>query len=139
MKREISKLLESEEQMWKQRSCALWLQEGDNNTRYFHSRASHRFRRNRIDSLEDPGGEVCADEDGIANILVSYYQGLFTSSNPYGIGEVVAGIPCSISDEMNQSLNVEHTREEVVMTLKQMEPLKASGPDGLPPLFFQHY
>ena len=29
LKREISKLLVSEEQMWKQRSRALWLQEGD--------------------------------------------------------------------------------------------------------------
>ena len=55
------------------------------------------------------------------------------------IGEVVAGIPCSISDEMNQLLNVEFTREEVFTTLKRMEPLKALGPDGLPSLFFQHY
>lgn len=139
LKRKISKLLVNEEQMWKQRSRALWLQEGDNNTRYFHGRASHRFRRNRINTLEDPVGEVCSDEDGIANILVSYYQGLFNSSNPSMIGEVVAGIPCSISDELNQLLNVEFTREEVVRTLKQMEPLKASGPNGLPPLFFQHY
>ena len=125
--------------MWKQRSRALWLQEGDNNTRYFHSRASHQFRRNRIDSLEDPSGEVCVDEDGIANILVSYYQGLFTSSNPCGIGEVVASIPCSILDKTNQSLITEYTREEVVTALKQMEPLKAPSLDGLPPLFFQHY
>ena len=79
------------------------------------------------------------DEDGIANILVCYYQGLFTSSNLWRIGEVVVGIPCSILDEMNQSLNVEYTREDVVTALKQMEPLKAPSPNGLPPLFFQHY
>ena len=41
LKKEISKLLVREELMWKQRSRSLWLQEGDNNTRYFHSRASH--------------------------------------------------------------------------------------------------
>ena len=37
VEKEISKLLAREEKMWKQRSRSLWLQEGDNNTRYFHS------------------------------------------------------------------------------------------------------
>ena len=139
LKREISKLLVCEEQMWKQWSCALWLQEGDNNTRYFHSRTSHRFRRNRIDALEDPDGVLCTDEDGISNILVNYYQCLFHSSNPSMMEEVVDGIPCSVSAEMNQMLIGEFTKEEVVTALKQMDPLKALGPDGLPPLFSQHY
>ena len=40
---------------------------------------------------------------------------------------------------MNDELLAEFTREEMVLALKKMEPLKASGPDGLPPLFFQHY
>ena len=136
LKREISKLLVCEEQMWKQRSRALWLQEGDNNTRYFHSRASHQFRRNRIDVLEDPDGVLCTDEYGISNILVNYYQSLFHSSNLSMMEEVVDGILCSISAEMNQMLIGEFTKEEVVTTLKQMNLLKAPGPDGLPPLFF---
>ena len=48
----------------------------------------------------------------------------------------MAGIPCSVSDEMNQRLNGEFTKEEVVMALKQMELLKTPGPNGLPPFFF---
>ena len=43
LKREISDLLVKEEKMWKQRSRALWLHEGDKNTRYFHSQATHRY------------------------------------------------------------------------------------------------
>ena len=138
LKKEISKLLVREEQMWNQRSRSLWLQ-GDNNTRYFHSRASHRFRRNRTDSLEDANGEKCSDEDGVANILIDYYQQLFTSSNPSMIEAMVDQIPCSINDEMDGELLADFTREEVVVALKQMDPLKAPGSDGLPPLFFQHY
>ena len=36
-------------------------------------------------------------------------------------------------------LSVEFVKEEVDEALKQMDPLKALGPDGLPPLFFQKF
>ena len=89
--------------------------------------------------MEDANGELCSDEEGISSILVDYYQQLFTSSNPSMVEEVVAHIPCTITDELNAELLADFTREEVVMALKQMEPLKALGSDGLPPLFFQRY
>ena len=140
LKKEISKLLVRKEQMWKQWSLSLWLQKGDNNIRYFHSQASHRFRRNQIDSLENENGELCSDEDDISSILVDYYQQLFTSSNPAMVDAIVDKIPCSTSDEMNEKLLAKFKREEVVVALKQqMEPLKAPRLIGLPPLFFQHY
>ena len=84
--------------MWKQQSRALWLQEGDNNTKYFHSKASHRFRRNRIDAFKDQSGELCTDEVGISHILVNYYQFLFNTLNPSRMEGVVAGVPCSVTD-----------------------------------------
>ena len=99
----------------------------------------HRFKRNCIDSYENPSEEVCTDKDGISQILVNYYQLLFNSSNLSRMEEVVAGVPCSVTKEMNEVLNGEYTKEEVVTALNQMEPLNAPGSDGLPPLFFQYY
>ena len=40
---------------------------------------------------------------------------------------------------MNQTLTGEFGEEEVLAALKQMAPMKAPGPDGMPPLFFQHF
>ena len=40
---------------------------------------------------------------------------------------------------MNTLLGREFTRVEVDVALSQMAPLKAPGPDGMPPIFFQHY
>lgn len=40
---------------------------------------------------------------------------------------------------MNTLLCGEFTRQEVVIALKQMSPFQAPKPDGLPPIFFQHY
>ena len=37
---------------------------------------------------------------------------------------------------MNQNLIKDFTPIEVKVALKQMYPLKALGPDGMPPLFF---
>ena len=42
LKLEINELLDKESMMWIQRAQALYLQSGDSNTRYFHSRASKR-------------------------------------------------------------------------------------------------
>ena len=53
--------------------------------------------------------------------------------------DVVVGVPYFVAEDMNEVLNGEYTKEEVVTALNQMDPLKAPGPDGLLPLFFQHY
>ena len=65
LKWEINGLLIKEEKMWRQRSRILWLHEGDQNTRSFHNQASHKYRRNRIEEMQNSRGEVCKDEEGV--------------------------------------------------------------------------
>ena len=52
---------------------------------------------------------------------------------------MVECIPQVVTLEMNNLLTCEFTPEEVTIALKQMGPLKAPGPDGLAPLFYQKY
>ena len=84
-------------------------------------------------------GQMCTDEDEIAQILTSYYHHLFTSASPCNLDQAVADIPCSITTDMNNMLQMVYNQEEVDRAVFQMEALKAPGSDGLPPLFFQHY
>ena len=44
-----------------------------------------------------------------------------------------------VSPEMNEELQREFRAEEMWMALKQMHPTKASGPDGMSPIFYQTY
>ena len=44
-----------------------------------------------------------------------------------------------MTEEMNASVTDNFQAWEVEAALKQMAPLKAPGPDGMPPLFFQNY
>ena len=44
-----------------------------------------------------------------------------------------------ISSNLNNQLEQEFTVWEVQKAIKEMAPLKAPGPNGMPPLFYQHY
>jgi len=82
---------------------------------------------------------LCIGEAKVTGLLVSYYKQLFTSSQPTYFETVLQAVPRVVTTEMNSALIGEFTRAEVDMALKQMAPLKAPGPDGMPPIFYQHF
>jgi ribonuclease HI len=139
LKSEVNFLLEKEERMWRQRSRTSWLKDGDRNTRYFHGQASQRRRRNRIMGIQNNAGVWTDKKEEVAEILIDYYETIFQTSHPSLIEEAVAHVPQVVTSSMNESLTREFTAVEVEEALKQMAPLKAPGPDGLPPLFYQRF
>ena len=110
LKWEINGLLIKEEKMWKQRSRALWLQKGDQNTQFFHNKASHRYKRNKIEELKNEAGVVCTDEEEISKILIDYYQNLFTLASPSNMEEVLMAVPTVITDEQKAMLVIEFAK-----------------------------
>ena len=44
-----------------------------------------------------------------------------------------------VTSHVNTVLTINFMANEVRQALKQMYPLKVLGPDGMPPLFFQHF
>ncbi|XP_023873870.2 uncharacterized protein LOC111986468 [Quercus suber] len=77
LRKELNSLLDSEETLWHQRSKIHWYKEGDRNTKFFHTRASERRKKNTILGLWNDG-TWCDDRDSIASIAVDY----FTKSTP---------------------------------------------------------
>lgn len=72
-------------------------------------------------------------------LIVDYFQSLFTTTDQTGPMEFLKPLEGWISDLMNMDLARDFTREEIFNTLQQMQPLKAPGPNGMSPLFFQRY
>ena len=136
---EINDLLDDEEIYWGQRAKAHQLKEGDKNTSFFHAQASERRKQNTILGIWDSQGRWCDGKDSIAQAAINYFGNIYASASPSGIDEVTDAIPTRVTAEMNESLNRNFTREEVVIALKQIHPTKAPSPDGMSAIFYQKY
>ncbi|XP_065637373.1 uncharacterized protein LOC136070829 [Quercus suber] len=82
LKEEINILLDREARMWSQRSRTLWLKNGDNNTKFFHCRATKRHRKNKIRGIMDENNTWRVESEEINLVLVNYYRKLFSTSRP---------------------------------------------------------
>ena len=139
LQKEIAELVDKENRLWFQRSKIMWAKFGDRNSKFFHSQASQMKRKNLIRKLKDPNGRVVEDNEGITKCVVQYYQNLLSSANQQFCDSATNSIQTMITEEMNSKLSSEFTHLEVKQAIKQMTPLKAPRPDGMPPLFYQHY
>jgi exonuclease III len=70
---EIDNLLYQEEMWWSQMSRVLWLKHGDRNTSFFHSKASHRRNKNRIETITDTQGITHTELDKIEETLITHF------------------------------------------------------------------
>ena len=120
LKEELQTLLVKEEKLWQQRAKTAWLKDGNQNSKFFHSRASHHFRRNEIFKLQRDDGSWCEGERQIATFFVNYFTSLFWSDDPNisNMDEVLTATPWVVTQEMNQYLLAEFTKSEVDVALK---------------------
>lgn len=139
LKKEIEEWRDREATMWAQRSRLLWARQGDKNSKYFHTCSTKRYRKNLIEGMRDKEGSWKTNIKEIIEVLVSYYQSLFTSKGQMDVSRVLEYVPNVIMDEMNALLSRKFEVHEVEVALQQMAPLKAPDPDGMPPLFYQHF
>ena len=135
----LNDLLDKESKMWQQRSRALFLKCGDWNTSFFHSKASHRCRRNRISGLKNSANSWCTENSEIKEIAFEYYRSLFTSSQPSYFSVIMEAVQPFVFEDMNTRLLRPFIKEEVEAAIKEMKPITAPGPDGMPPLFYQSF
>ncbi|XP_074284138.1 uncharacterized protein LOC141608694 [Silene latifolia] len=91
-------LTRQEEQYWRQRSRALWLKDGDRNTKFFHTRAGERRQKNHIAKLVDDEGINREGDDVVSKVANDYFQQLFATSNPTVDDDVMQGLGRRVTD-----------------------------------------
>ncbi|XP_060968357.1 uncharacterized protein LOC133035933 [Cannabis sativa] len=90
VEKEISKLWEKQELIWRQRSREIWLTDGDRNSKFFQASTMEK-------------GEV----------LNNYFKRLFSSSNPYFPEDLQGLISGDITTRENEDLISIPTHEEI--------------------------
>jgi mannosylglycoprotein endo-beta-mannosidase len=136
----LVEIYEGEEVFWRQQSRQNRLLLGDANTAYFHAIANGRRRKCYIPCLWDRDN-LLEDARDISDHIYSFYKELFMAGPRSGISLTVNFWPVGAMVSANE--NVELTRpfspEEVGKVIREMKDDSASGPNGLPVVFFQKF
>jgi hypothetical protein len=91
---DLTKLRRDEESKWAQRAKVKYIQEGGNNTKYFHLIANGKHRRKKKFQLEQEEGIIVGDEN-LQSYISEYYKKLF--------GEPVSST-LTLSEEYTQDI-----------------------------------
>jgi hypothetical protein len=127
------------EKEWRLKSRALWLQVGDENTKFFHRYANCRKNINSVWKIDKGDGTWATNFKDMAFEGVNHFSSLFKEDTHATIEEVIRlsnSFPSFINEEDNQALIKEVGKEELYQTLLSFQKDKSLGPDGLPVEFF---
>lgn len=75
-------MIAKENVKWKQRAKLNWIQKGDKNSKYFHTCASQRHKKNWINQIRDGRNRLWTEKEDIKEAFHDYFKGIYTSSNP---------------------------------------------------------
>ena len=79
------------------------------------------------------------NEDKISEVIIDYYQELFTTSQTDITLEFLDAKNSVVTPQMNHTLTREFSATKVKKALDQMYSLKSPNLDGIPPLFYQYF
>ena len=125
------------------RSKVKWYNEGERNTKYFHSLEKRHFNSKTIRNLvTDDGTRIFTDVE-ILQEAKNYYESLYTSiidknlSNECDDIFFPKNMEAKLTDDQKLSCEGELSAAECFESLKTMEMGKSPGTDGLPAEFYK--
>jgi len=129
--------LYQEECLWFQKSQSQWIEDGDRNTKYYHSKTIIRRRRNKIMTLRDNDGVWIEDYDNLKSLVRNFYVHLFKEEKTNRDNVISRNTYPSIMEEQHNTLSANIQIKECKKALFDMGPHKAPEEDGYPAIFFQ--
>ncbi|KAI3473730.1 hypothetical protein Pfo_031188 [Paulownia fortunei] len=109
---------------WRQKAACRWIEEGERNTKFFHSLVKKKRSQSRIHTITHEGIQLTEHKE-IQKLAAEYFQS-FLTNNPIQQDTVIENL-CS-------SPSIEEIRNAIF----EMETESVAGPDGFSAFFF-HY
>jgi hypothetical protein len=131
----LKKLLQLQSDYWKSRCTVRWFKLGGENTKKFHSKATERYRFNKIAEISDDDGNVLSDHQDKANAFWQSFKGrmgvCIRTTTPFDISTTLHP-----SEDLS-SLCTPFSEEEISDIVKYMKSDRAPVPDGFNGLFLK--
>ncbi|PNY12885.1 hypothetical protein L195_g009528 [Trifolium pratense] len=105
LEKDIDDMLECEELWWSQRTKAMWLKDGDKNTKYFRVKASLRRNKNKIKHVRMEDGTISDQIQDIQDVFTSYFTKISYSSNPEIPNSLLDVVSNRVTPDMQNMLN----------------------------------
>ena len=136
--RRITLLLEKEE-MWRLKSQAIWLECGDDNTKFFHTYARGRKETNTVWILVDEHGSTHDTVEGMDSTGVEHFKKLYKEPIQSSLAKVIRiaqVFPRFVEEEDNLALMEEISEGEIKAILQSFQKDKILGLYGWTIKFF---
>ncbi|XP_059290400.1 uncharacterized protein LOC132043958, partial [Lycium ferocissimum] len=78
---ELTRFLHLEEEYWKQKAGMKWFNDGDRNTKFFHSYVRGRRNKLTLKRIQDPTGTWLENEVAIGSRLSEFFKSQFSEEN----------------------------------------------------------
>ncbi|XP_060211804.1 uncharacterized protein LOC132639369 [Lycium barbarum] len=134
---ELNRYLHLKEAFWKQKVGMQWFDDGDSNTKFFHTYVQGRRKRLQIRRIQGQNGVWLEEREEVVNEAISFFQDQFAKEpDPSNFG-ILDHVPRMVTEEQNDRITVLPNKEEVKEIVFKLNGESAAGPDGFTGLFYQ--
>jgi len=142
LEKKIYKLLAIEEASWRLKSRALWLKEGDRNTKFYHRFENNRREINSIWEIKSERGVLLHSQEEISKETEAHFEKSYKRNENCKMEDILWGIdffPAMFDEEKNNALFQSVSEEELLSVMKTFKKEKSPGLDGWTIEFFIHF
>jgi hypothetical protein len=128
-----NKYLKEKEELWRQRSRAIWIKSGDQNTKFFHNFANFRRNRKFVWEIRDDLGILHSGQEDLKTEATKYFKSFFREQDPPSTVDQVKVVSLfSRFITENEAVALYHPilLGELKAVLSFFKRDKSPGPDG---------